>query len=220
MPRIFTKFLPTGKGRATLLSKRVRLYDSSVSDSRMKISKTLTVATRAEWRRWLKHNYQTEKEIWLVYQRAHTGKARLSYNDAVEEALCFGWIDSNVKSLDDQRVAQKFSPRRPRSRYSQTNKERLSRLVKAHKVPKTVLAELGNIDPGRFKTPPDILQALKSNRQAWRNFQKYSPSYRRIRIAFVDGARKRPAEFQKRLRYLLRMTEQDKQFGYGIEKFY
>jgi len=186
----------------------------------MKISKTLTVATRAEWRRWLKHNYQTEKEIWLVYQRAHTGKARLSYNDAVEEALCFGWIDSNVKSLDDQRVAQKFSPRRPRSRYSQTNKERLSRLVKAHKVPKTVLAELGNIDPGRFKTPPDILQALKSNRQAWRNFQKYSPSYRRIRIAFVDGARKRPAEFQKRLRYLLRMTEQDKQFGYGIEKFY
>ena len=73
--------------------------------------KTLHVTKRREWRAWLQANGGKEKEIWLVFYKKHTGKARLAYDDAVEEALCFGWIDSIVKRLDEERYAQKFTPR-------------------------------------------------------------------------------------------------------------
>jgi uncharacterized protein YdeI (YjbR/CyaY-like superfamily) len=75
----------------------------------MEITKTFYTQNRKAWRDWLKAHYQTEKEIWLIYYRRQTGKSRISYNDAVEEALCFGWIDSTVKNFDVNRIAQKFS---------------------------------------------------------------------------------------------------------------
>jgi uncharacterized protein YdeI (YjbR/CyaY-like superfamily) len=186
----------------------------------MEITKTFYAPNRKAWRDWLKTHYQAEKEIWLIYYRKQTGKLRISYNDAVEEALCFGWIDSTVKNLDAERIAQRFSPRRPKSGYSQANKERLQWLIARGKVRKDVLATLGGISQEKLEIPADILRALKANEQAWRNFQRYSGSYQRIRVAFVDGARKRPVEFQKRLRHLIRMTEQNKQFGFGIEKYF
>ncbi len=187
----------------------------------MKIAKTLQVTNRKEWRSWLKKHYKTEKEIWLVYYRKETGKPRISYGDAVEEALCFGWIDSNVKKLDEERFAQRFSQRNPKRPYSQANKERLRRLIEEGKVMKDVLATLGDISEEKFEMPPDILKAIKANKQAWKNFQDFSESYKRIRVAFVEGARNRPKEFEKRLRYLIKMTEKNKQFGYGgIEKYY
>ena len=186
----------------------------------MKITKTLYVANRKAWRDWLKKHYKTEKEIWLVYYRKRTGQPRISYNDAVEEALCFGWIDSTVKNLDTERIAQRFSPRKPKSGYSQTNKERLHRLIKRGKVMKDVLANLGDISTEDFEIPSDILQALKANAQAWENFQRYSTSYQRIRVALVDAARNRPEEFRKRLKHFIQMTEKNKQFGYGIETYF
>jgi uncharacterized protein YdeI (YjbR/CyaY-like superfamily) len=89
------------------------------------------------------------------------------------------------------------------------------------KVMKDVLTTLGDISAEQYQFPPDILDdALQANEQAWLNFQQYSGSYQRIRVAFIDVARKRPAEFQKRLRHFMRMTEQNKQFGYGIEKYF
>ena len=81
------------------------------------IGRLLSADDRATWRQWLVANYQTKDEIWLQYHRVHTGKPRVAYNDAVEEALCFGWIDSVVKSIDDERFAQRFTPRRARSKY-------------------------------------------------------------------------------------------------------
>jgi uncharacterized protein YdeI (YjbR/CyaY-like superfamily) len=186
----------------------------------MKITQMLYVSNRKAWRAWLKQHYKTEKEIWLIYYRKQTGKPRISYNDAVEEALCFGWIDSTVKTLDTERFAQKFSPRKPQSGYSQPNKERLQRLVKQGKVVKNILATLGDISAEQFEIPSDILHALEANEQAWKNFQSYSGSYQRIRIAFIDAARSRPEEFRKRLKHLLRMTEQNKQFGFGIETYF
>ena len=94
----------------------------------MDITKTLYAAKRAEWRKWLKQNYKTEKEIWLVFYKKSSGKPRIEYNDAVEEALCFGWIDSTVKKIDDESFAQRFSRRNPKTGYSQSNKERLSKV--------------------------------------------------------------------------------------------
>ena len=187
----------------------------------MEISQTLYITKRKDWRSWLKQNYKTEKEIWLVYPKKATGKPRIEYNDAVEEALCFGWIDSNVKKLDEERTVQRFSPRKPKAKYSQANIERLRDLVAKKKVIKEVTENLGDILSKEFVIPSDILKAIKDNQEAWKNFQKFSDSYKRIRIAFIDGARKRPDEFKKRLRYFIEMTEKNKMFGFGgIEKHF
>ena len=181
----------------------------------------LYVTHRKEWRDWLKKHSKSEREVWLVYYKKHTGKPRIPYNEAVEEALCFGWIDSTVKSIDDDRFAQRFSVRNPKSPYSQANRERLRELVKQGKVAKDVLATLGDLAEEEFEIPPDILRAIKASKAAWKNWQGFSPSYIRIRIAYVDGARNRPQEFAKRLRYLIQMTEKNKQFGFGgIDKYY
>lgn len=186
----------------------------------MNIGEMLHVTSRTRWRAWLKKNYRREKEIWLVYYRKGTGKTRILYSDAVEEALCFGWIDSTGKKMDEELFAQRFSPRRPGSGYSQTNKERLARLIAAGKVAKDVLAGLGDIDPEKYVFPADIMKALRANRQAHKKFKQFSAPYRRIRVAYIDHARRQPAEFRKRLANFLKLTAQGKQFGYGIESFY
>ena len=180
----------------------------------------LYVDNREAWRQWLQENYNTAKEIWLVYPRKHTGKPRIPYNDAVEEALCFGWIDSITKTVDEDHYSQRFTPRKPRSSYSQTNKERLRRLIEQGKVIPEMLAIVSKVVAEEFAFPSDIESALRANRQAWENFQKYSGAYQRIRVAYVDTARKRPGEFEKRLKHLIEMTEQDRQFGFGIEGYY
>jgi len=181
----------------------------------------LYVTNGTEWRDWLKKHCKSQREVWLVYYKKHTGKPRISYNDAVEEALCFGWIDSTVKTVDEDRYAQRFSLRNPESHYSQANKERLRGLVKQGKVVDEVLATLGSLEEEQFEMPPDILKAIKSNKNAWKNFQAFSPPYIRIRIAFIAAARNRPQEFTKRLGYFIEMTEKNRRFGFGgIEKYY
>jgi len=181
----------------------------------------LEVRDRAAWRTWLHKNHKSAKEVWLVYYKKSSGKPRIAYNDAVEEALCFGWIDSNVRSVDDQRFAQRFSPRNPKSSFSPANQERLRRLIAEGKVERSVLASLPALSAPRFVVARDILQAIKADKNAWANYRKLSPSYKRVRIGFIEGARNRPAEFQKRLRYFIKMTAKGKQFGFGgIEKYY
>ena len=182
-------------------------------------ARLLYVTNRDDWRNWLEQHYRSEREVWLVYYKKHTGKLRISYNDAVEEALCFGWIDSIVKSIDGDSYAQRFSVRNPKTAYSQANKERLKALIQQGKVVEEVLVTLGNLAEEPFEIPSDILEALKANAKAWENFQELSEPYIRVRIAFITAARKRPAEFEKRLRYFIEMTEKNKRFGFGgIEK--
>jgi uncharacterized protein YdeI (YjbR/CyaY-like superfamily) len=184
-------------------------------------SQLLDAGTRRAWRAWLRAHAASAKEIWLVFWKKHTGKTSLSYNDAVEEALCFGWIDSTVRRLDDDRYAQRFSPRKPRTHYSQANKERLRYLVTKGLVIPEVLATLDFLGEEEFTVPSDILAAIKADPPAWKNFGRFRPAYVRIRVGFIEGARKRPKEFAKRLRYFLRMTEQNRRFGFGgIEKHY
>ena len=187
----------------------------------MEITTTLYVTTPKAWRAWLKKHHRTEKEVWLTYPKKATGEPRIEYNAAVEEALCFGWIDSIVKKVDEDRTAQRFSPRKPKTGYSQANIERLRVLVAQKKVIREVVESLGDVLSKEFVVPSDILKAIKADRQAWKNFQKFSDPYKRIRIAFIDGARKRPEEFQKRLRHFIEMTEKNRMFGFGgIEKYF
>ena len=187
----------------------------------MKISNTLYLTDPKDWRKWLKQHHKTDADIWLVYPKKATGKPRIEYNDAVEQALCFGWIDSIIKSLDDEHTVQRFSPRKPNAKYSQANIERLRTLVAEKKVIKEVADTLTEILNAEFIIPPDILKAIQADKEAWKNFQRFSDAYIRIRVAFIDGARKHPEEFKKRLRYFIEMTAKNKHIGFGgIEKHY
>jgi uncharacterized protein YdeI (YjbR/CyaY-like superfamily) len=186
----------------------------------MEITKTLYVKTRNDWRNWLKKYYKTKKEIWLVFQNKSSGKTGITYEDAVEEALCFGWIDSIVKKNEKHSRVQRFTPRNPKSSYSQLNKERLKRLLRKKKVIASVKKTLGDLDNEKFVFPIDIIEELMNNKEAWKNYKKFSEAYKRIRIAFIDGARKRPEVFKQRLDYFIKMTEKNKQYGItGIEKY-
>ena len=187
----------------------------------MKISNTLYVTNPKDWRNWLKQHYKSEAEVWLVYPKKATGKPRIEYNDAVEQALCFGWIDSIIKTLDEEHTVQRFSPRKPNAKYSQANIERLRTLVAQKKVIKEVADTLTEILNAEFVIPPDILKAIQAEKDAWKNFKSFSDAYIRIRVAFIDSARKRPDEFKKRLRHFIEMTAKNKQIGFGgIEKHY
>jgi uncharacterized protein YdeI (YjbR/CyaY-like superfamily) len=175
--------------------------------------KLLHVTTRRQWRAWLKQHHATDREIWLVYHKKHTDKPRIPYNDAVEEALCYGWIDSTARRIDEQRTAQRFTPRRPGSALSEMNRVRARRLIRAGKMTPAGLAAIKHRLNERFAIPPDILHALRQNDEAWRHFQRFPKSYQRIRTAFVEGARKRPEMFNRRLNYLVKMTALNKKFG-------
>ena len=186
----------------------------------MEVTKTLYVKTRSEWRNWLKKNYKKEKEIWLVFYNKASGMSRLPYDVAVEEALCFGWIDSILKKTDDESHVQRFTPRNPKSSYSQLNKERLKKLLKQKKVIASVRKTLGDLENEKFIFPKDILNEIKKNKEAWKNFQNFSEAYKRIRIGFIDDSRIRPDIFKKRLNYFIKMTSQNKHYGLkGIEKY-
>lgn len=186
----------------------------------MDITETLYAATRPEWRDWLAVHYDEKTEIWLVSYRKATGRPSVPYNDAVEEALCFGWIDSTRKGIDQECYAQRYTPRRTGSSFSQLNKERLARLIARGQVIPSVLVDLADARAEDYEIPADIVSALKAHESAWTYFQTTSPSYQRIRAAYVDTARRRPGEFDKRLQYLVEMSAQEKQFGYGIEDYY
>jgi uncharacterized protein YdeI (YjbR/CyaY-like superfamily) len=114
----------------------------------VKTRETLTVVTREEWRSWLAEHHQGKTEIWLVFFRKQTGKPTIAYNDAVEVAICFGWIDSQQRRLDEERYAIRFTPRRPRSHWSESNKERAARLLRS-----------GEMTPAGMATLPDDLLA-------------------------------------------------------------
>ncbi len=191
----------------------------------MEIFEKIYLVNREQWRDWLKENHATAKDIWLIYFKKNSGKSRIPYNDAVEEALCFGWIDSIVKSVDEDCYVQRFSPRRKNSQLSEANKERIRQLIKSGKMTsagldsiKQHIGEKANLeDPAsifeKFEIPKDILKALKKDNDVWKNFNHFQESYKRVRIGWIDSARIRPDEFNKRLNYFLKMTKENKIFG-------
>jgi uncharacterized protein YdeI (YjbR/CyaY-like superfamily) len=182
----------------------------------------LAASKRAEWRAWLRRNHKTAREVWLVFAKAHTGRPRVAYNDAVEEALAFGWIDSTVRRLDQDRYAQRFTPRRPGSAYSEANLVRLRALAAKGRIIPEVLERVGPLLAEKpLVIPPDILAPIKADRGTWKNFRAFSDAYKRIRIGYIEGARGRPEEFARRLGHFLRMTKANRLIGFGgIRKHY
>jgi uncharacterized protein YdeI (YjbR/CyaY-like superfamily) len=181
----------------------------------MDLGKTLYVTDRKDWHSWLARNHDKEKEIWLVYYRKSSGKPRIPYNDAVEEALCYGWIDSIMKRVDDDRFAQRFTPRRPKSPVSEMNKERIRRLIRKKRMTAAGLKAISKVfGTERFAIAPDVLKALKADKQAWENFQDFPEGYRKVRIGYIESRRRHgDVMFRKSLKNFIRMTAKNKRFG-------
>ncbi|MFH1134385.1 MAG: YdeI/OmpD-associated family protein [Nanoarchaeota archaeon] len=186
----------------------------------MRIGKTLAVTKRSGWRSWLAKNHAGQKEIWLVFYRKSSGKPRLPYNDAVEEALCYGWIDSTVKRVDDEAFAQRFSPRRPKSQLSEMNRERIRRLIKRKKMTAVGLRAIAHAfvesedRTRRFTIAPDIRKALMADTQAWKHFQQLPEGYKKVRLGYIESQRRHGIEpFQRSLRHFIKMTARNRKFG-------
>lgn len=184
----------------------------------MEIGKTLRITTRKAWRAWLEKNHAKKKEIWLVYATKQSGKPRVAYSDAVEEALCFGWIDGIMKKIDANYFAQRFSPRRSsKSQLSETNKERVRRMIRAGLMTPAGMEKIRDRMSEKFELPPDIVAALKRDPKTWKNFQSFPKWYQRVRVGWLDMSRNHPGIFQSRLRYFLKMTAQNKRYGHVHE---
>lgn len=177
---------------------------------------------RQEWRDWLAAHFESRDEVWFVFPTKASGEPSVSYNDAVEEALCFGWIDGRAGTLDEAHHICRFTPRREGSAYSQPNIERLIWLDQQGLIHPKVRPSVAGIIEALFLYPEDILDAIRRDPQAWENYERFAEPYKRIRVAYIDAARKRPAEFDKRLENFIRKTRENKLIvGYGgVEKYY
>ncbi len=185
--------------------------------------KTLEVKTRTQWRRWLKNNSAKETVIWLVFYKKHTGKPCLEYDAAVEEALCFGWIDSIVKKLDEERYARKFTPRRPGSQWSQLNKKRFAAMVeqglmterglaKVEEAKKSGLWDASDRPEISLEVPKELKKALAKNRKAKTFFDGLAPTYQKHFIAWIATA-KRQETRDRRVSESVALLEQGKKLG-------
>ncbi|MBR2572302.1 MAG: YdeI/OmpD-associated family protein [Clostridia bacterium] len=183
---------------------------------------TFYTSERTEWREYLAAHFKTSAEIWFVYPTKESGEKSLSYNDAVEEALCFGWIDSTVRHIDPLHRAQRFTPRRKGSAYSRLNIERLIWLEAHGLIHPDVRDGVLPMIRSPFVFPEDILSELREDEAVWDHFRRFSDSYKRIRVAYIDAARDRPEEFRKRLNSFVKKTRANKLIrGYGgTEKYY
>jgi uncharacterized protein YdeI (YjbR/CyaY-like superfamily) len=187
------------------------------------LKKYLYTANRKDWRQWLKKNHANKSEIWLVYYKKHTGKERITYNDAVEEALCFGWIDSIIGRIDDEKYAQKFTPRKDKSNWSESNKKRVKALISQKKMTEAGLVkikkakETGKWDKG-ISFPemrilhPDFKNELDKNPKAKENFEHYAPSYKKNIIGWISAAKKEETRF-KRIREAIGILEKNQKLG-------
>ena len=177
----------------------------------MKITKTITPKNGIEWRKWLEKNHNHEQEVWVVYYKSASGKKGIDYETSVEEALCFGWIDSIIQKIDEEKYARKFNPRRMDSNWSETNKRRVAKVIAEGRMTEAGMAKVtfdaSKVDLSKPKAkksrppleiPDKIKQALKPYPKVWDALQKLPPSHRRNYTLWLMDAKK-PETFEKRL---------------------
>ena len=183
--------------------------------------KTFLARTPAEWRDWLAEQHDSASEVWLVFHKKHTGVTSIAYSDALDEALCFGWVDSLVKRLDDRRYAIKFTPRRADSRWSDANRKRYAALEASGRLepagrarPPTKRSYAPR--PPRIelpaKLPPYITAALKKRPAALECFEALKPEQRRRYVAWIESA-KRDETKTRRLAEAIRLLAAGKELG-------
>ncbi len=172
--------------------------------------------TRAEWRAWLSRHHQRKAGVWLVTYKKDTGMPRIGYEDAVEEALCFGWVDSKPAKLDEERSMLYFAPRKPGSGWSEINKRRVERLIAVGLMMPEGLAKVeaarrdgswSRLDSVEaLEIPKDLAQALRAYPHAEQNFQAFPRSVKRSILEWILNA-KRPETRAKRIAETARLAE-------------
>ena len=178
--------------------------------------------TRDEWRNWLIDNFEKEKEVYFVFPNVKSKENGVSYNDAVEEALCFNWIDGVASKFDEKHQMRRFTPRRKNSSYSRLNIERLIYLESLGLINPKFKDEINKITSKPFIFSKDIIDEIKKDKLAWDNYQNFSDSYKRIRISHIESSRKNLDEFRKRLTTFIKKTHDNKKYGAsgGSDKYY
>lgn len=188
---------------------------------------SIYIPTREEWRSWLQENHDREERIWLIYYKKHTGKPSIPYNDAVEEALCFGWVDSLVRRIDDERYMQKYTPRKPKSSWSKHNVRRVKKMIEKRKMTGAGLelyeyAERNGLLPdmeestpakGMIPDAPDYFtDALRKNHRAREFFDALAPSFKLQFLGWIMDAKKEETR-KKRLAESIALLESGKKLG-------
>lgn len=183
----------------------------------------LFVSDREDWRKWLENNYNQQTEIWLIYYKKHTKKLTISYNDAVEEALCFGWIDSTAKSIDDERYMQRFTPRKDINNWSALNISRVKKLIKEGKMTEIGLSKISNVlneesietlnsQKQQLELSIDLLEQIKADREAWDYFNKLAPSHKRNYVNWIMSA-KREVTRNNRVKQAIELLAKNQHLG-------
>ena len=178
---------------------------------------TLHVRNRQHWRAWLEKNHESSRGVWIVFHKRHTGKKCISYDDSVREALCFGWIDSLGKRLDENRYLRKVTPRRPGSKWSDINRQRWKELRTAGLLAAAGLRASPTSNsygppPVIPKLPAYIATALKASPNAWKFFHRLAPSYRRQFVVWIHSAVRQETR-NKRIRESIVLLAAEKRLG-------
>jgi uncharacterized protein YdeI (YjbR/CyaY-like superfamily) len=179
--------------------------------------------TSAEWREWLKTNHMTSAGVWLIFYKKETGKPSLDYDGAVDEALCFGWIDSIIRKIDDEQYARKFTLRNDNSKWSELNKKRVETLIRDGRMTEIGLAKIeaarlnGQWDKQdrpkiQFELPPEFEAALNGNEKARRFFDQLTPTGQKEFIVWVATA-KRQETRDKRIKESIQLLDKGQRLG-------
>lgn len=177
----------------------------------MEITDIIKPANRAMWREWLDKNHKTLTEIWLLSDD-RPEEPTVKYLDAVEEAICFGWVDGIQKRFSTHELAQRFTPRKKKSNWTELNKERARRLIRLNlmtEAGRTTLPEMNE----EFIVAEDIIEVLQARASTWSNFLEFPDLYCRVRIGYIEETRKNPQEFERRLQNFVNKTANNKMFG-------
>jgi len=194
----------------------------------MKELENLHFANRASFRDWLKINHDKSPGIWLIFYKKHTETECIEYHEALDEALCFGWIDSIIKRIDEFKYARKFTPRTNTSKWSEFNKRRVDELIKNGKMTETGLKKIDSYlktgkviwtttetrkkKPGDLFVPEFIINEFAKNEPALSNFNKLAQTYQRYYILWITNA-KREITKKNRLEESIRLLKENKKLG-------
>ena len=177
---------------------------------------------RDAWRRWLERNHRREEGVWLVFYKKNCGRRRFSYEEALNEALCFGWIDSTIRRIDEETYGQRFTPRKNVSKWSERNKQKVRMLIRDGKMTAAGMSKVGawigdreNAAPRETRAdeiPDFIRKALAENQAAGSNFSLLAPGYRRLYVRWVVSA-KREETRRRRLAEMIGLLEANRKLG-------
>ena len=187
--------------------------------------KTLYFKNRRLWRNWLEQHHANKEGAWLIYYKKNSDKTGLSYNDALEEALCFGWIDGKMQSVDEEKFILRYSPRKARSIWSKLNKEKAGLLIeqgrmtdaglaKIEEARKNGLREEAYTSGAKETIPSDLEIALSENKIAWNTFHNLASSYRNMFIRWLNNAKTEKMR-KKRIIQIVKRAQLNKKVRYG-----